>query len=176
MISFCLMFYLLHLCFFALFPKKSNKKKDWFISLYFYQENLSILIFESILPNLDCVLSIGYFVIYKKLIFRIFLDCNNISFIFIGSDFSDSLVLYIRHFVFCVNLTIRCRYIHISHLYSFNQDTSYITIYGNKKEDGKHIGSIFFIYYLLLIIHIIDKKIFIFHTNMLCDTSIHFIP
>ena len=99
-----------------------------------------------------------------------------LSFIFIGSDFSDSLMLYIRHFVFCVNLTTRCRYIHISHLYSFNQDTSYITIYGNKKEDGKHIGSIFFIYYLLLIIHIIDKKIFIFHTNMLCDTSIHFIP
>ena len=57
-----------------------------------------------------------------------------LSFIFIGSDFSDSLVLYIRHFVFCVNLTTRCRYIHISHLYSFNQDTSYITIYGNKKR------------------------------------------
>ena len=82
MISFFLMFYLLHLCFFALFPKKSNKKKDWFISLYFYQENLSILIFESILPNLGCVLSIGYFVIYKKLIFQIFLDCNNmVSFV-----------------------------------------------------------------------------------------------
>ena len=108
MISFFLMFYLLHLCFFALFPKKSNRKKDWFISLYFYQENLSILIFESILPNLGCVLSIDYFVIYQKLIFQIFWDCNNIafSFISIGSDFSDSLVLYIRHFVFCVNLPI----------------------------------------------------------------------